>query len=256
MASHTARSAVPDSTTPIVACGPLASACARWPAMRSSPSTAPYAASTGSIRTAGVGTHPASWNSAPSVTASAQQLRLAPPTLQVTCRCVPEMTARPGWAARTAPTGSRHLRSRIVRPTSHSIASGTSWLSRERVSQAPNVARSATSACHRGPALTWLLRRSAATRALWSPLEPRPWLEFLPASCSCSGTFCPPCGSCSEVIAQPLRPGLAHVELRADRVDRRNVIRCQLIGEYLGCLLTQWVRVIRAAGYPIRYHLT
>ena len=46
-----------------------------------------------------------------------------------------------------------------------------------------------------------------------------------------------PRGSCSEVISQPPRPGLADVELSADRADRRNPIRRQMIGEYLGRLL-------------------
>ena len=47
-------------------------------------------------------------------------------------------------------------------------------------------------------------------------------------------------------------PGLAHVELRADRADRRNAMRGQLIGEYLGCLFTERVRVIRTSGYAAR----
>ena len=49
--------------------------------------------------------------------------------------------------------------------------------------------------------------------------------------------FPPACAPCSEVVPQPLRTGLADVELRADRADRGNAIRCQLIGEYLGRLL-------------------
>jgi hypothetical protein len=49
-----------------------------------------------------------------------------------------------------------------------------------------------------------------------------------------------------------LRAGLANMELRADRADRRNAIRCQLIGEYLGCLFTERVRVICAVGYAAR----
>ena len=76
-------------------------------------------------------------------------------------------------------------------------------------------------------------------------LEARPWLETLPASGLRSGTFRPTRSSCSEVVPQPLRPGLANVELRADRADRRNAMRCQLIGEYLGCLFTE-----RVPGHP------
>ena len=86
-------------------------------------------------------------------------------------------------------------------------------------------------------------------------LEARPWLETLPASGLRSGTFRPTRSSCSEVVPQPLRPGLANVELRADRADRRNAMRCQLIGEYLGCLFTERVQVIRTSGYAARCRL-
>jgi len=41
----------------------------------------------------------------------------------------------------------------------------------------------------------------------------------LAATCSCSRFFCPRCNSCSEAVPQPLRPGLAYVELRTDRAN-------------------------------------
>ncbi len=55
-------------------------------------------------------------------------------------------------------------------------------------------------------------------------------------SCSRSEAFRLP-SSRSEVVSQPLRTGLADVELRTDRPNRRHAIRCQLISEYLGCPL-------------------
>jgi hypothetical protein len=48
---------------------------------------------------------------------------------------------------------------------------------------------------------------------------------------------------------------LADVELSADRADRRNAIRCQMIGEYLGCLLLKRVRNACATGRAVRYRL-
>jgi hypothetical protein len=45
------------------------------------------------------------------------------------------------------------------------------------------------------------------------------------------------------------------VELRANRADRGNTIRCQLTGEYLRYLFTERVRDTRAAGHAIRHHL-
>ena len=76
------------------------------------------------------------------------------------------------------------------------------------------------------------------------PCQPRPWLEAFPSGCSCSGTFHPHCSSRDEVVLQPLCPGLADVELSADRAHRGNLVGLELRGEQLGCLLLQWVRVV------------
>jgi len=48
------------------------------------------------------------------------------------------------------------------------------------------------------------------------------------------------------------RAGLADVELRADRTNRGNAIRCQLAREHLRCLLAQRVQGIRAVGHAAR----
>lgn len=52
------------------------------------------------------------------------------------------------------------------------------------------------------------------------------------------------------------RPGLADVQPSTDRADRRNAIRCQLTGEYLGRLLLKRVRTARATGRALRCRLT
>jgi hypothetical protein len=86
--------------------------------------------------------------------------------------------------------------------------------------------------------------------ALQSP-EASAWLAF-PASRSHSGILSPPRRSCSEVLSQPLRPGLADVQPSTDRAARRNAIRCQLTGEYLGRLLLERVRKGHATGRALR----
>jgi hypothetical protein len=57
------------------------------------------------------------------------------------------------------------------------------------------------------------------------------------ASCSRSGTFHPPCSSCGEVVSQPLRPGLANMQLSADRAHRGNPVRREVVGEQFRRLL-------------------
>jgi hypothetical protein len=54
------------------------------------------------------------------------------------------------------------------------------------------------------------------------PLAYRP----SPASRSRSVILSPSRSSCSEILSQPLRPGLADVQLRTDGTDRRNAVRC------------------------------
>jgi hypothetical protein len=100
--------------------------------------------------------------------------------------------------------------------------------------------------CGQSTPIGGYLRAPVVPRALAVGLMP------LPASCSSSGSFRLPYRSCGEVVAQPLCPGLADVELRTDRADGRNAIRCQLISEHFDCLPTERVRNARAAGYAIR----
>jgi hypothetical protein len=56
-----------------------------------------------------------------------------------------------------------------------------------------------------------------------------------------------------KVVPDALRPELADAESRTDGPNRRHAIRCQLVGEYLGCLFPEQVGDFRFAGHAIRY---
>jgi hypothetical protein len=89
------------------------------------------------------------------------------------------------------------------------------------------------------------LRVAAAPQAsaLDLPLPSRSW------------AFHPPCSSGSEVVSQPLRPGLADMELSADRAHRGNPVRRQLPGEQLSRPLLQRVRVALGPGRTVHRNL-
>jgi hypothetical protein len=84
-----------------------------------------------------------------------------------------------------------------------------------------------------------------------APLAAGPWavgLTPVPGSCSRGGTLRPPRSSRGKEVPQPLCPGLADVQLSADRAHRGNPVRRELRGEQLGRLLLQRVRVASGPG--------
>jgi len=54
-----------------------------------------------------------------------------------------------------------------------------------------------------------------------------------------------------EVLAYPLCARLADVELSADRTDRGNLIRRELLGEHLDGLFLQGVGIVPASGHAV-----
>jgi hypothetical protein len=65
-----------------------------------------------------------------------------------------------------------------------------------------------------------------------------------PQCCSRDAIFDPSYTSSGEVVSQPLRAGLANVELSADGAHRWHSVGRELLGEQLGRLLTQRVSVV------------
>jgi hypothetical protein len=68
-------------------------------------------------------------------------------------------------------------------------------------------------------------------------------IRLLPASCLRCRAFRPACSSPGEVVSQPLRPGLADVELSADPAHGGNPVRRELPGKQLSRPLPQRVRI-------------
>ena len=70
------------------------------------------------------------------------------------------------------------------------------------------------------------------------------WLDARPRKLLTQWDFHLPCNSRGQIVSQPLRPGLADVELSADRAHRGNPVRRELPGEQLSRLLPQRVGIM------------
>ena len=64
-----------------------------------------------------------------------------------------------------------------------------------------------------------------------------------------------PYSSHDKVVPQPLRPGLANVQLSADRAHRGNPVRRELTREQLGRLLLKRVQVVPDPSRAVRRNL-